>query len=115
MSPEFGGRHARWRKSYKARAYSVTCAELGLPEHLWTELGSYQEANRWWEAKLREIDDPLEVERVRIFRRLKELEDENDKSTLAHKQFLAEVAPHVFAPPVVKKPGLTVGEALDQY
>ena len=115
MSSEFGGRHARWRKTYKARPYSVTCAELGLPEHLWTELGSYQEANRWWEAKRREIDNPLEVERERIFRRLKELEDGDDESTLAHKQFLAEVSPHVFAPPVVKKPGITVGESLDQY
>lgn len=115
MSPDFSVRNRRWRKWHKGKPYTVTCAELGLPEHLWTELGSYQEANRWWEARRREIDRPLEVERERIVRRLKEIEDEGDKLRLDHKQFLADVAPEVFAPPVAAKPGLTVGEALDQY
>lgn len=115
MAPDFGGRHARWRKTYKGKSYSVTCADLGLPEHLWTELGSYQDANRWWEAKRRDIDKPLEVERERIVRRLKEIEDESDQLIVANKQFLAEVAPEVFAPPVITTPSITIGVALDQY
>lgn len=56
MSPDFGGRHARWRKTYKGEPYSVTCAELGLPESQWTELLSYQAANEWWIAKRAKID-----------------------------------------------------------
>jgi len=115
MSADFSVRNRRWRKWHKGKQYTVTCAELGLPEHLWTELGSYQDANRWWETKWREIDRPMEVERERIVRRLKEIEDESDVLRQDHKQFLADVAPEVFARPVVTKPGLTVGQALDQY
>jgi hypothetical protein len=69
MSPEFRGRHARWRKTYNDQKYVVYCSELGLPEELWTELGSYQAANEWWLKKKAEIDAgvrpvPPEVERV---------------------------------------------------
>ncbi len=69
MSPEFRGRHARWRKLYKGEQYTVYCSDLGLPEELWTELGSYQAANEWWLKKKAEIDAgvrpvPPEVERV---------------------------------------------------
>jgi len=115
MSPDFSVRNRRWRKWHKGELYTVTCAELGLPEHLWTELGSYQDANRWWETRRREVDRPLEIERERIVRRLKEIEDERQQIIATDKQFLADVSPEVFAPPVVTKPGLTVGEALDQY
>ncbi|AMV25277.1 hypothetical protein VT84_12830 [Gemmata sp. SH-PL17] len=67
-SPTFNGRHARWRKQYKV-LYTVYCSELGLPENLWTELGSYQAANEWWVKKRGEIGAgvrpvPPEVERV---------------------------------------------------
>ena len=61
------------------------------------------------------MDTPLESERDRIVRRLKEIEDETDELRLDRKQFLADVAPGVFAPPAVTKPGLTVGKALDEY
>jgi len=69
MSPTFKGRHARWRKLYKGVAYTVNCSDLGLPEELWTELGSYQAANEWWVQKRAELDSgvrpvPPEVERV---------------------------------------------------
>ena len=69
MSPEFRGRHARWRKNYNGEKYTMYCSELGLPEELWTELGSYQAANEWWLKKKAEIDAgvrpvPPEVEQV---------------------------------------------------
>lgn len=69
MSPEFRGRHARWRKNYNDKKFTVYCSELDLPEELWTELGSYQAANDWWIKKKAEIDAgirpvPPEVEQV---------------------------------------------------
>ena len=70
MTPEFKGRHARWRKIYKGQLYFVNCAELGLPEDQWTERGSYQQANAWWTKKKAEIDGtdkplPREAEKIR--------------------------------------------------
>lgn len=69
MSPTFNGRHARWRKRYMDELYTLYCSDLGLPEELWTELGSYQAANDWWVKKKAEIDAGIrpvlpEVEQV---------------------------------------------------
>jgi len=47
MTPEFRGRHTRWRKWYKGIPYFVNCTELGLPEDQWTARASYQHANGW--------------------------------------------------------------------
>ena len=52
----FVGGPKRWRKPYKGRRYEVYCSGLGLPEDLWTEMGSYQAANDWWAARRLEID-----------------------------------------------------------
>ncbi|WP_020469300.1 site-specific integrase [Zavarzinella formosa] len=76
MNGQFINRHARWRKTYKGHEYSVTCAELGLPESEWSELGSYQAANTWWLAKRAEIDTqpstrPLPPETEDVLRSLK--------------------------------------------
>ena len=114
MSPDFSVRNRRWRKWYKGKPYSVTCAELGLPEDLWTELGSYQEANRWWEAKRREIDQPQKVLLDRLLHQLKTIDDEEDQSRDAFRLEMSKIAPEVFTAPVVST-GMTVGEALDQY
>jgi integrase len=46
----------RWRKMYKGERYEVYCSELNLPEDQWTELGSYQARNLWWDALKAEID-----------------------------------------------------------
>ena len=45
MSPDFSVRNRQWRKSHKGKPYTVTCAELGLPEGEWTPLLSYRAAN----------------------------------------------------------------------
>ena len=114
MSPDFSVRNRRWRKWYKGKPYTVTCAELGLPEALWTELGSYQGANRWWEAKRREIDKPHRAVLEQALRQMKTLEDEADKSRDDFAQAMSKIAPHIFPPPAARS-GVTVGEALDEY
>jgi hypothetical protein len=45
-----------WMKEYRKKKYAVSCRQLGMPE---TKIGSYQAANRWWEAKKAEIDAAL--------------------------------------------------------
>lgn len=39
----------RWRRMLKGHMYRVSCAELGLPEKLWTESGSRASMRVWWE------------------------------------------------------------------
>ena len=81
MTPEFKGRHARWRKMHKGELYLVSCADLGLPESAWTPVDSHKAANAWWEARRKEIDmSPLNRERSQIFRRLAQIDrEEEDK------------------------------------
>ena len=38
----------RWAKMHKGQRYYINCADLGLPESLWTKEASYQAANEWW-------------------------------------------------------------------
>ena len=80
MTPEFKGRHARWRNIHKRQLHLVSCAELGLAESLWNPVGSYKAANAWWETKRKELDmAPLDRERAQILRRLTEIEQEEDE------------------------------------
>lgn len=75
MTPEFKGRHARWRKWYKHELYLVNCAELGLPEDQWNARASYQHANEWWKKKKAGIDGtdkPLPREAAKIRTTLKQ-------------------------------------------
>jgi integrase len=53
----------RWRKMYKGERYEVYCSGLNLSEDQCTELGSYQAANDWWNAKRAEIDSTPVVRR----------------------------------------------------
>jgi integrase len=43
----------RWIKKHKGKMYAVSCRQLGRPE---TKEGSAAAANRWWEAKQKEIE-----------------------------------------------------------
>lgn len=80
MTPEFKGRHSRWRKMHKGELHFVSCADLGLPETLWNPVGSYKAANAWWETKQKELDmAPLDRERAQIVRRLTVIEQEQDE------------------------------------
>lgn len=47
-----GKPHLRWVKMVKGVRYRVSCAELGLPESEWTEVGSIKAAAEWMDAKL---------------------------------------------------------------
>jgi len=115
MSPDFRGRHARWRKTHGGVTYSVTCAELGLPEGEWTPLLSYRAANLWWEAKRKAVDAPLESERDRIVARLKAIQGEERALLGEIDDRLAEFAPAVFKPTVRPQDRVTVGQALDRW
>ena len=56
-----GKPHYRWTKMHDGVRHRVKCADLGLPEHLWTKEGSREAANAWWKAKLAELTaaDPV--------------------------------------------------------
>jgi hypothetical protein len=56
-----GKPHYRWTKMHDGVRHRVKCADLGLPEHLWTKEGSREAANSWWKAKLAELTaaDPV--------------------------------------------------------
>ena len=56
MTPEFKGRHSRWRMVFIGELHFVSCAELGLAQSLWNPVGSYKAANAWWETKRKELD-----------------------------------------------------------
>ncbi len=43
----------RWQKWYKGKNYAVSCRQLGAPG---TKEGSVVAANRWWDAKQKELD-----------------------------------------------------------
>jgi integrase len=44
---------ARWRKMYKGKVHTISCATLGCPP---SKVASYKAANDWWVAKRAEID-----------------------------------------------------------
>lgn len=120
MSPDFDGRHARWRKTYKGKPYTVTCTELGLPEAAWTEVGSYQAANEWWKKRRAEIDNPIESWVQQELAELVEREAEKDKkiedALKQRRQLLNRVNPVRFpVGPPPPPPAVTVGQALDQW
>lgn len=56
----------RWRKLYKGAKYSVTCAQLGLPQGKWTKADSLGLANQWWTAKQGELAPKLAVLEKRL-------------------------------------------------
>jgi integrase len=41
----------RWARQHQGVRHRISCADLGLPEALWTQEGSYLDANRWWKNK----------------------------------------------------------------
>ena len=44
---------ARWRKMYKGKVHTISCATLGCPP---SKVASYKAANDWWVARRAEID-----------------------------------------------------------
>ena len=46
------GKNTRWRVQHEGKRFVVSCRQLGMPP---TKEGSYQAANRWWSAKLMEL------------------------------------------------------------
>jgi len=42
-----GSPNYRWRKMFKNKIFTITCAELNAPRTL---VGSYQAANSWWKS-----------------------------------------------------------------
>lgn len=66
----WNGRLKAWQKMFRGERYQVYCTDLNAEP---TELGSYQAANEWWEAKLATLTHP--AERQRKIRRLEHLAD----------------------------------------
>lgn len=57
-----GAPNFRWRKRYQGVNYRVKCDELGAMT--WTEEGSRELANQWWERKLETLEGPNRVQKI---------------------------------------------------
>jgi len=50
-----GAPNYRWVKMFNGVRYRTSCAELGLPNELWTEEGSREAAEAWWHETLASV------------------------------------------------------------
>jgi hypothetical protein len=133
----WNGTQQRWEKMVKGKRLWVTCSTLAatqslldqfgdLPEHLWTEKGSYRHANGWLAEQL---GQPTITERiVNAGGGLHDLADRVVKGQVAGEVLRSIIAsPNLTdddgiyeamaraTNPVPARPGLSVAECIDEY
>ncbi|MCA9119275.1 MAG: site-specific integrase [Planctomycetaceae bacterium] len=83
----------RWQKRYRGKLYGVSPHQLGASP---TKLGSQIQANAWWRAKKKELDDAYSqkhnIKRLaEVDKRIDELFDEASKAPLAQSDLNARM------------------------
>jgi hypothetical protein len=118
-----GHPYYRWRKTHRGQPYTVTCQELKV--NRWTKDGSWDVADNWWTAKLRELNGPTAEERAeaaelanmqRIVGTMSEwginfVENGSPVAVADIPQTMAKVVEKAKQPKVAN----TIGEAIDQF